>query len=1046
MVTANLISSPSHGSGYTCLAFSRDGIHAFTGGQDCVEDCWISGSADTQARRYLKSGNTLSDHVATGGALTIRCVAVDPRSKRVAVASDDLVVKLVNLDDTLLVTNLTGHTSSIRKVTWHPSGNMLTTCGSDGRIFAWDLSKPEPVLEKTIDGVIPIALDTESPAFSHDCSAVWHPSGEQFYAASRGHDIVTISRSNWSKIATFTDKNIGGAVTALAVSPNGAYLASASQSKIHIWSTETRKTVVTHDTHSNITINQLAFSPTSNLLAWTDEGGVFTRWIKPISDNLPSPFTPIPTASDPDEAADDLAEDADGMDIDLDAAIEGDDWFIDDTGTGLQDEPLPKEKKHQEYVKEMVSIAKAQAPFQPGSTPLHNKKRYLACNLLGAIDITEQGDHNVVNVEFFDKSARRGFHFTDDRKSDMGYLGERGAVFASPPEDGFPAQVVYKPYGTWAGQTEWSYTLRSGTRVLGVTAGGAPPRVKLRTDVDSDLEGSGHVVVATSEGDLTFLSGTGRERRVMGLGSEFVSMAAGSEWVFVVHRSGGVTIDGSQNLWYSLISFEDFSVLQRDVLPLQKGHTLKWIGITDQGAPATYDSAGHLHVLTKFRIPHHASWARLIDTKLLERRQGKDESYWPLGITGSTFMCFILKGKLEHPGFPRPLVQDLPIRMPFRRDEPKEELIERELLFIQTALDVLDDDLTTEEITSRERAMDKEFIQLIQQACKSENIPRAVELTKLLHFTNSFDSAAKIADFYHRPGFKEKVLRLKADREENEDRLIVARDKRRKWLKPELPPRRLPTMNEPWSGSSSARTYDPLADERPPPVVHRPGMARVTRGVVEESQYTSHNLQRQPRENPLSDLPSSQATVVPSSLAFPAPAPFSLGEGKRKRDSEEVHDNPEIAAPTPFKKPNPFARKAAVDTNRNPFARKPDQSKMIQKSESFFEKVDAAENEAKNKKPGPKGKEKQKQKEGPKQATLLGMMGSGASATGMKKDRQNSKLSGSIDAEETQLLETQMTDSSAVDSSTRAPSAEGSEETQPADGISTLEETQLIDQ
>ena len=40
---------------------------------------------------------------------------------------------------------------------------------------------------------------------------------------------------------------------------------------------------------------------------------------------------------------------------------------------------------------------------------------------------------------------------------------------------------------------------------------------------------------------------------------------------------------------------------------------------------------------------------------------------------------------------------------------------------------------------------------------------------------------------------------------------------------------------------------------------------------------------------------------------------------------------------------NPFARKAGADNNRNPFARSADANKSLQKSESFFSKVDAAE-------------------------------------------------------------------------------------------------------
>ena len=121
----------------------------------------------------------------------------------------------------------------------------------------------------------------------------------------------------------------------------------------------------------------------------------------------------------------------------------------------------------------------------------------------------------------------------------MRVIGERGIVFACPPENDHPAQVLYKPYTSWSSSShhEWTYSLKPGSKVIGLAAGGSK---KLNGDGDD----SGNVVIATSENDLTFMSGNKAEMYIMGLDGEFVSMVAGEDWVFLVHRPGATTIDG----------------------------------------------------------------------------------------------------------------------------------------------------------------------------------------------------------------------------------------------------------------------------------------------------------------------------------------------------------------------------------------------------------------------------------------------------------------------------------------------------------------------
>ena len=145
----------------------------------------------------------------------------------------------------------------------------------------------------------------------------------------------------------------------------------------------------------------------------------------------------------------------------------------------------------------------------------------------------------------------------------------------------------------------------------------------------------------------------------------------------------------------------------------------------------------------------------------------------------------------------------------------------RESMHLRITRDALGDEDPPDELLARELALDKELVQLIQTACKNDKLPRALELTRMLHHTSSFDMAAKVAAFYRLVGLQEKMQVLK------EDRVASGRPRPRDWARdydPVLPPR-LPPADVPRSGSKAFQDFGP------PSAVNRPGLARATPGL-----------------------------------------------------------------------------------------------------------------------------------------------------------------------------------------------------------------------
>jgi chromosome transmission fidelity protein 4 len=261
-------------------------------------------------------------------------------------------------------------------------------------------------------------------------------------------------------------------------------------------------------------------------------------------------------------------------------------------------------------------------------------------------------------------------------------------------------------------------------------------------------------------------------------------------------------------------------------------------------------------------------------------------------------------------------------------------------MFLDIARDALGDELTTEDISKQETALDMELIKLLGKACSSNldrptRQARALDIARLIHNPGIFESAIKVAQFYKLRGLEDRIGRVKAMRED-EDRLRTARDRRRDWAG-DVAPVAAPVRPAHGTAASSVRAFD---DFDPPAAVARPGLARVkVAGPAASS----------------SPWASSSEDALGAELA-------PDGEGKRKRTPDD--DPPAVdlkrrafgALPAQSEyswnelgycthtlpEANPFARKPAADSSTDPFTR--DQGKKtVRKSESFFNKVEAAE-------------------------------------------------------------------------------------------------------
>ena len=681
---------------------------------------------------------------------------------------------------------LRDHPKPVKHLSIDPNGRYLAASCIDGVVYVYRLS--DNSLLRKIDGIIK-RLDTSDQATS---KCEWHPDGRAFACATPTRDIQVVSVEDGANQRVFAGGH-NGDITAIAWSPNGALLASSSaDDQLVIWETKTQKVLKRHNYEKilNITWNNQG----ENVFNWTNSWGEV--FINPnfLEDEahiklLKGPKVRAPFFHDPlDEAVSRKplvngqkrrAATPDSLDELLGPAPEDEyDWIEDDDNAGYTNgngkRPvsalgdingnLLKRSRYGQWQPQV------HPSFQPSSTLWRGNRRYLCLNLLGFVWTVDQDTHHTVTVEFYDREEFRDFHFTDPFLYDKACLNEHGTLFSCPPQNSQPSMIFYRPHETWVNRADLRINLPDGEEVTSLALS------------------SRYIVATTSSNYVRVWTLFGTPVRIWRMkSSPAVACSAHGDYIMTI-ANGAVGGDGCTQLVYSIENIrqdetcqnEDLLALSMAIDPNAEGEedsvSLKNIFWSDAGDPCIYDSRGVLLTLLHWRSPGQAKWVPLLDTKQLDRlRSGKkEETYWPVAVTGDKFHAIILKGGEKSPYFPRPLLSEFDFNIPVVRPvektaEDDEEGNESnanagtrlEESFIRASLlcSLLDDQIQAHgerashsaktEVMRREIEIDKILLQLLAIECREgeDRGMKALEVVKLMKDRTGrmVEAASKVA-------------------------------------------------------------------------------------------------------------------------------------------------------------------------------------------------------------------------------------------------------------------------------------------------------------
>lgn len=705
---------------------------------------------------------TLQGSQFTRFDLPPRCLSFSSSGRILAISGDDGQIKVMSMDTKskekkvfrTIPTSSSGHSEYVKGLTYDPEDSYLAVICADGTFSVYDVTdgKAKFTRRKCATWV-----DRTSP-----CKILpsWHPDGSLIAVPKHDGSVAVYEKLSWTvQYELRMEDGAESKMLVVAFSPNGLYIAAASEDKtIRVWSVNESDDVLCSHTFEDHVCN-FVWHPDDNALVCITEGGDVALWNNVIPES--THVGPAVKVELDNPLEDDLLDDNDDV-AEYGSDLDKDDSFIEhdnDSPGPVGGLARPKRKSvggEVMYEKRMKNATRLfdvsqQASFQPGSTDPVQGRRYLAYNALGCIILRSEADHNIVEVSFHDTSLHRKRIplLNDFYGFSIGSLGLAGALYASPSSEHAPSTVVFRPFDSWATNSEWTFGLPKTEEAVGVAVGDR------------------FCIVGNNRRMIRIFSLSGLQVTVMSIPGDLVCTFAEGDIFGVVYHSGTPTAGGDQNLEMKTYSFSSGQVVMECRLSLSSSAHLAWIGFTDENAVATYDSEGILRV---YSTDFGGSWVPIFDSSV--ERKGA-ESFWVFAVSmvSNEVQCIVCADTVEPvvpSGSARPVVTAPPLHLPLISTDDKLLGSEKKMVQARILLSQLDPESNQDLVNECQLNHDKASLSLIKALLEQDKASRAFEAAERMYTSKALEGALRIANHFNIHALVDRIEDLIAARQSAE--------------------------------------------------------------------------------------------------------------------------------------------------------------------------------------------------------------------------------------------------------------------------------------